>query len=286
MLLAPDSKCIEWGVDWITLTAKDREARELMLREGKRLLDQATDQGDDVSAFRWKGYEGWTTGGCDVANREDSAMVRLHGMTARDDWWDVAQFAQNCSRIDFQLTFHSKQETVEKTLARAWRAASRTKLYGKPVEWHYRRDSKKGNTLELGRRASDKFGRVYDKGKETKLDHYQGCTRLEVEFKGDAAWSRLKSLSGKHAPADVIPSEVRQFFRNRGIDWPRPPEVLFLLKNARPHCDVDKFLVYLQRCVKPGVARAVDKRGLHRTLEALGLLEAVQSASIEDMDQR
>jgi hypothetical protein len=210
-------------------------------------------------------------------------MVRLHGMTARDDWWEVAQFAQNCSRIDFQLTFSSRLETVEKTLARAWRAVSRTKLHGKPVEWHYRRDSKKGNTLEIGRRASERFGRIYDKGKETQLDHYQGCTRLEVEFKGDAAWSRLKALSGKHSPADVIPSEVRSFFLDRGVDWPAPRDVLFQLKIARPHSDVDKFLRYLTKCVRPGVARAIDKRGLHATLEALGITEVVlQSLAEED----
>jgi hypothetical protein len=275
MLLAADSELREWGVDWVTLTAKDRESRELMLREGKRVLDEAAAQGDDVCAFRWKGYEGWTTGGCDVANREDTAMVRLHGATAREEWWDVGQFASNCSRIDFQLTFRSQLESPAKSLARCWRAVQRSKAFGKPIEWHYRRDSKKGNTLELGRRPSEKFGRIYDKGKESKLDHYEGCIRLEVEFKGDTAWSNFNLLSSKHSPAEVIPSEVRRFFSVRGVDWGQPPDLLFLVKTARSHRDVDRFLRYVHKCVRPGVERAVALRGIDAVCEALGLSRAL-----------
>jgi hypothetical protein len=93
-----------------------------------------------------------------------------------------------------------------------------------------------------------------------------------VEYKGDKAWSKVNQLSGRNSAHNVIAHCVCQFFRERGVVCRLPATFdtckdMFDLKRHR----VDRYLEWLHSSVRPGVLRAVDKRGLSATLEALGL---------------
>lgn len=279
MKLPDCAQLIEHGFDWMTATATDRESGRELLRVGHRILKDARAAGDDVRVFRWKGYEGWCVEGCDVAHRYDSAMVRVHGRLANEEWWELYQVAQNITRIDLQLTYRLSSESVDHALGRAWKAVRRAKLYGKAVQWHYRRDSARGNTLEFGRRPSERFGRMYDKGLETRLDHYQNCIRLEAEFKGDVAWATLNHIVNAEIPAMAAAGHCHRFFVDRGVaPAPLPVQVAPMVAPQLER-DVDRYCQWLTRCVRSGVQDVVAQRGVGAVLDALGLAQLVQPSA-------
>lgn len=269
--LSDDAKLLEHGVDWLTCTAREPKIIKRLLAEGSRIIDEARDAGDDVRPFKWKGFEGWCVHGCDVGVRHDCGMVRVHGKTASDEWSNVAPLAQNWTRIDLQQTYRLADADVDVFLAKCWRSVKRTKLHGKPVSWHYRRDASHGDTLEIGRRQSEKFGRIYNKARESRMDHYVSCLRFEAEFKGDVAWSITKDLIYDKHPAMAGAACLRSFMLERGVSLrPLSDRSSALICYAKP-ADVDRYIGWLRKCVSSGVKSAVERRGLEAVVDALGL---------------
>lgn len=60
-------------------------------------------------------------------------------------------------------------------------------------------ESRSGNTFTIGSRQSERYARIYDKGKEQKLDHV--WTRVELEYKGRAALLASECISRGDAGA-------------------------------------------------------------------------------------
>ena len=276
MKLPADAELIEVGIDWLTSTATDKAMRKALAAECEKILRHATRHGDELRSFHWKGYEGLCVDGCDLGIRYDSVMVRLHGATANLYWWDVMQVSQNWTRLDLQTTWRITSESVNRTLARSWRAVQQTKLRGKAVEWHYRRDSSRGDTLEVGRRCSEQFGRAYNKALESKLDHYANCFRLENEFKGGHAASRLRAIAGADNTRACIAGQVADWWQARGVVSTRLQGWSHILDVRQRPADLDSRLRWLHNSVRGCVDRCVADGRLDDVLIALGLDNVVQ----------
>ncbi len=54
--------------------------------------------------FRFKGYEGLSSGGAQVGERPEDSLIRVSGGLANDYFRDVAECASNFSRVDLQTT--------------------------------------------------------------------------------------------------------------------------------------------------------------------------------------
>lgn len=267
---------IEHGIDWLTTTAREPKMIKRLVDEGDRIICDARSAGDDVRPFKWKGFEGWCVEGCDVGIRYDCGMVRVHGKTAHDEWSKVAHLGQNWTRIDLQQTYRITDCEVDVFLAKCWRSVKRTKLHGKPVKWHYRRDVSDGDTLEIGRRSSEKFGRAYNKAKESKMDHYERCIRFEGEFKGDCAWSIVSELMRRPNDGTANSVYLRSFLLERGISLRPLSDGSSALNCYAKPADVDRYIGWLRKCVSSGVRSAIERRGVDAVIDALGIGEMVQ----------
>lgn len=265
----------ECGVDWITLTAKDHTLAGTLTDVGTQLLEECRALGDEVSPFNWKGFEGWCVRGVEVATRYDCSMVRLHGREANDHWTKLSPHAQNCSRIDLQTTLSVEGEEVDHLLARIHRAVQRKKLHGKKLQWHYRRDSSRGNTVEVGRRPSQKFGRIYNKHFESKLDHYRGCARLEAELKGDEAYRVWRSLSRSPRAMLWTAGYLHTFFSDRAVEFGIPREFCHLIECLPQARDSERKLEWLRKSVRPSVIKWIRSHDVAQVVEALGLTDYV-----------
>lgn len=275
MNLHQEAQLIECGVDWVTVTAKSRDRRKRLANVGTDMLSKAFEEGDEPKPFNWKGYEGLGTRHIELAERHDTTLLRVHGPPAFCSWVQILDHAENCTRLDVQATYRIEAESAEHTMARMWKCLARRKLHGKKIQWHYRRDSSKGNTLEIGRRASSLFGRAYDKGKESKLDHYKDCLRCEVENKAEQSKALASRIARARAPEPILAGNVCSFFHLRGVVLPATHAAAYTFVPA-PHChEIDRYLQWLRKSVRKGVARAVDRKGLYTALEALGLSEQV-----------
>lgn len=282
MQLPGNSELVEVGVDWLTATATDEAKGRSLLAQGERILRNCVSAGEDPSVFKWKGYDGWCVGGCDVGVRHDSVMVRVHGHLADQEWRKLVHVSQNWTRLDLQQTWRMPDQNPDVVLGKAWRSAKRAKLHGKPVQWHYERDIKRGDTLELGRRTSEQFGRLYNKHLESKLDYYANCIRMECEFKKDQARNRVLYLVKTDDVENAIARQVCTWWTDRGVSSSRLPGPALRIRSRALRQDPDKACQWLSTSVKGCVERVAARKGLPAVLKALGLDHVVQIRSDVD----
>lgn len=176
--------------------------------------------GNKVQPWRMAGYDGWCTYGLQYGEREDSTIVRLSSDIADRDWFEFYQIADTVTRIDVQVTFAA---TVPPTslIKRHHRQALRG--------WRGRRDgptitmisdNRQGATLYLGKRSSDVYIRIYNKGAESGEDHYQNCVRYEIEFKNHTARSIAAQLSDGRLVRTSVVSGVNKMLTERLLRLP------------------------------------------------------------------
>lgn len=114
--------------------------------------------------------------------------------TALDHGW-------RCTRIDIAIDFMEDGLTVDDVHREFLSNAHKN---SRTTGWI---EGRGGNTFYLGSRQSNRFARVYDKGKEQGLAHE--WTRIEVEYKGGVAQSvaeRVQANSGQ------VLADVSSFF--------------------------------------------------------------------------
>lgn len=136
-----------------------------------------------------------------------------------------------------------------------------------------------GQTLLIGNRASEEYGRFYDKGVEEKSQYAPGHKwRYEIELKGDKAKKGalgLMSLVGANAdPARAMVSTVYDWFDKHDV----PP---LFRRSVGKGIDLrltmstptdDKRLLWLRKQVSPTV-RDLILTGNRDVLDALGITE-------------
>jgi hypothetical protein len=270
-------------VDWLTVTCKDPDLQYRVFHEAGRLATIQKERGNVQKPWSFKGYKGWAIEGLRWGAREDSSIVMLSGQAASLNWPTMLAWAGNVTRLDLAVTI----DLVTPLKHRASEAYGILTMDGQ-VEAN--RGSRKyslvvnsagGETLYVGSRASDQFGRLYDKGRE-QTDDLMIPTgkiwRYEVEFKGDRA-SRvgaqmLESAKRDEGPAtEDIGQTVYKWFLSRGIApiWKPDKGQEYSTEVYAKLSDDDLTLQWLATGVSPSVARLMDNGRGTEVLNALGI---------------
>jgi hypothetical protein len=280
------------SVDWLTCTAKSPEAR-IKIYELCAEFRRDLAQNGKITPWRFRGYQGLQCESVRWGTRADSDIAVLSGYDAAVAWRRLLPVAENVSRVDLAVTIRTRNEVgdlvqvyydwVKQNLG-AWEARKLTKI----------ENNKGGQTLYVGSRASDQFGRIYDKGaQDKKLKVPPGCLwRYEVEFKEDRAGkiaSQLRnSVDPNASPAQRIQQTVYLWFDSRDV----PP--LFCRAKSLPLDSTvsarvttdEKALAWLHAQVAPTVARLMDKGKADATLQALGVQKWVIEELASQLDDR
>lgn len=253
-----NSETIDVGIDYLTVTGTTRQSKQRVYNFGMRLVDQERKRGNDRRLWNWKQYDGFKSGSVSTGTRDDSAIVRIAGSLAREHYREAFDAGTNCSRVDTQVTVRpgvDAQRWISSEFKRAL-AWSNTLRKKPAVQMLW---SNNGTaTIYLNKRVSDQFGRIYDKGRESLLPVLDGCVRYEVEYKGDQAMHRLKSLVSSSTPHSVICSDLHQFFKLRTCRPPWKPEGTQTLVLHRIPTDQSRQLQWMRECVSPTVRRLVE----------------------------
>lgn len=139
-------------------------------------------------------------------------------------------------------------------------------------------------TLYLGKRVSDRFGRIYDKFAESGLRCYQGCLRYELELKNDIARHTALMLDASMDHYSQVGAHVQAFVRERSIetgwDFPGPAlleerKLQFAGRLLEESSWANQKAVFIGKCIGPMVKTFVRIGELPRLLEALGLQDQV-----------
>jgi DNA relaxase NicK len=134
------------------------------------------------------------------------------------------------------------------------------------------KDTNGGQTLYFGARSSERFGRIYDKGRESRSCAAGLWWRWECEFKQRVSAMLSRGLVSSADPTSYIRGLVTDFYYKRcglrltKISCP-------VIYNEPPDRSVgEKQLHWLACGVRPTLAKLIDHYGRERVLTALGLL--------------
>jgi len=268
---------VDAGVDWYTGTCNDEKLRKIFLERCALNFISESGRGNDKANWSAFGYEGFSCGGIRFGERQDGAIAILSGPNAQQNWKRFYKLGTNTSRIDLQVTLRWPMESHTK-LAQHFKAAQRYHRSGKARRRvTLLKSTDRSATIYLGSRASDVFGRIYQKDAESGLDHYLNAIRYEIEFKGEAAGCVAKILSKPRSKDGAAISHVYGQLRASGIVLPTLEDVHnALICVSRTRSDLYGRLEWIKVQVRPSVESALAHGKLELLIEALGLSDYVQ----------
>ena len=251
-----DGQLVSAGIDYVTATSSSETERIFLRGVGFDAIHQARADGNRAEPWGWNGYRGWQSRGVSLGDRDDGSIVRLSSDRAASLGGEILRSGVNVTRVDLQSTirFDSDAEGVADTHAREVLGAQQRG--GKRIRIGHLRGFGRGDTLMLGSRQSNYYGRCYDKGRESGDERYRHCWRYEVECKGDGAQAARKAITAGEDVAKTAAAVVHDWFRNRGcavryrpgLAGPLPPI-------GASHSDLDSWLAWMLTQVRPGVQR-------------------------------
>lgn len=267
---------LDAGIDWITATQyrgiEGRNFREV----SERLIEEQRVAGRVVRRATLRDYTGWRGEHLFVGMRDADALITASADVAAHHWKTITQAARNVSRLDLQASVWTHGE--QPALARmAYQKLKRSPAKrGRPRSFTLIRTHPQGETLNVGKRQSDSYGRLYDWSSAHKQGEAQTIWRYEVEFKRHLALTHSSTLSATDSPGEHVAQLVYQWFDTRGV---RPTYDLegdrfsngYSLKE--PTRDT---LAWFRSSVSKTVQKAINTHGLDAVLLALGLSSQVQ----------
>lgn len=264
------------GVDWITATAQKGFTRWDMSEYARHERARLMDAGEPIKTGYRLGYYGWQVEGFFHGQREGSSIIIASGALADRVWRPVVNVSDNISRLDLQVTVATPSdrphlgvqacEALRGGIPRKVRTKNVTLITSQP----------QGETLILGKRTSDQYGRLYDKASEARLGAARSVWRYEVELKRHAALAAATALRGSDAPQAVAGALVHGWFDARGVAPIFTPDQTFCPQNPVQSLTNRNVLTWFEESLSITIQRAIARHGLERVLEALGLLNQVE----------
>lgn len=273
------------GVDWVTLSGMGGDTTEELAWRSDRLLQEEFRQGNNKRPWGMSGFNGFKCGHVQYGWRGKEVMVRLGGDVAAEHWRDLYRVSDNCSRIDCQVTVNNGEDPgviIRRAYQRA-RAWARGQPKGGGVS--ILETTNGPSTIYFNRRVSDRFGRIYDKGAQSKLEAYQGAVRWEVEFKNRSAKIVSTTLAASDRDEAQCVEVVDGFMSKRRSSW-HPRKLSQSKTSAVPTLssehmtrpmfkslsDADRQLTWLRHNVSRTVQDLLERGLGEETLSALGLI--------------
>lgn len=267
---------IDAGVDWITATqlsgVEGRTFREL----GESLIDNQRAEGREVKRAVLRDYIGWRGEHLFSGMREQDGIIIASQDVAARHWKEVSLAARNVSRLDLQASVwtHGEQPQLARS---AYQRLRRTPPgRGRPRSFTLIRTHPQGETLNVGKRQSDCYGRLYDWSAAHKAGTPQTVWRYEVEFKRSVALAHSSTLRAVDDPRTQAALTVHAWFSARGVrpTW-STTGTRFSNGAALKEPDRDP-LAWFETSLSKTVAKSIKRHGLKRVLLALGLADMVE----------
>ena len=261
----------EVGVDWITVTCNEPELRTPFREMGIAMLHVEGWDHNDVKPWSFMGFEGLHSGGAAFGEMDQMSIMRLSGGAAHSHWKRAYELSTNCSRLDVQVTY-SQITNVDKYIVGQYQSAlDHHRSWTKPPTLDLRLSNRTGHTAYFNTRGSNFFGRTYSKWHESKLDHYRGCVRFEVQCNGRAAKFNAASLSKESDYTAAIQSHVHRWFSSKGCSLPALSIEDRSLTVPRRRSTDARRLAWIQTQVRGSIQLLCAKGMVDEVIEALNL---------------
>jgi hypothetical protein len=267
---------IDAGVDWLTATRKHGEGISTWLDVGKAILDEERAAGGDVRPATLRDYAGHRGKHVFVGSRPSDEIIVVSGPRAPPHWKAVSQNASNVSRLDLQVSVWTHGEQPNIAREQYQRLTTLPPSRGRPRSYSLIQTHPTGETLYVGKRTSDYYGRVYDWSAAHKAGLPLTVWRFEVEIKRLPARAYCDTLACHPDHSICVTDWVSDWFTDRRlkVTWSKEDGAV---KLPRPIQEKPRDpLAWIETSVSKSVARLINSHGLPAVISALGLSELVQ----------
>lgn len=275
--IQPTVTRVECGIDWLTLTlpleaAQYTEWRTTCIER----LGLWHDAGNFLRSTKRLGYDGIGCGGSFVGERYDGSIAIYTGALAGRVFNDVYHESAHCSRLDAQVTMQLSEDDPVFGQRRHTEAdiANQRLPESRRRKLPFAGEINGGKTYYIGARSSPCFGRIYDKMRESKDQHFDNCWRYEVEAHNSEATTLFKYLHVVDVPLPaVIKAYVARWFVRRGVSCPfwldGCPDPMWATIRDKP--DNERRLEWLRHQVRPAIRTLRQAADDSTIAEALGI---------------
>jgi len=268
------AKSGSWGIDAFTFSAVNRKADHWIHARHRGIISILEGEGHKVEEVTIMGYTGVRAGSFFLGGRGDDTIYIAKGAEAgRFYSWFQQDYGVTCTRLDLEITldFEEKYGEAQGRAAEAMALWKKQSVEGKPYNVEYRDNHGNGDTLYLGRRSSQRFGRVYDKHKEAGLLDGSPCWRWEVELKKELAFRTWTQFLTSQNDARLIQSVVVVAFDHWGIDLPvKFDEIEWVdLRESRSKTKDEETLAWIEKAVVPAIKRLLKSKIANQTQDVI-----------------
>jgi hypothetical protein len=264
------------GLDYLTATCSDAQGQAKMKLFWARSQPQLERLGFKQKKGGFQGYVGLSCGPLFLGQRHDGMAIRASGPLASELFEAADWQTWHPTRIDTQVTVRLPEYADDLAQLIADERAAQAKKSGIKLtpKQLLHRGYGEGDTLDIGSRHSPRFGRVYDKQKQSDDAVYAQCWRFEVEFKKLMAPKVVEALGAAEDPGQTIIDIVAGQFADWGVYLPLSDSPLCIPGSiGRREPDTDRSMVWLAAQVAPTVERLLGQVAVTEILAALRLNE-------------
>lgn len=262
------------GVDWLTVTTGDSTVAPKVLLKAMAMAKDLENQGERRKGAKFQGYDGESVGPMFFGTRTDGLCVRVSSIAAEPFLQVLQGDNVNVTRLDIQATviLPNVEETYARTIAGTVVGESNQRPVGRRCNVRLVESFGAGDSVLLGSRTSEAYGRIYDKHKESKGSYPENAWRFEVEYKKSQAQQVYQALVATEARTEAILGLLNERYKRWGVDAPignynAPCNVATLHHST----DTDKLLNWLDKSVRPAVRTLLDRGQRAAVLHILGL---------------
>ncbi len=267
---------INAGPDWLTATQRRGLDGRAFREVSDAILDEERVAGGDVLPATLRDYAGLRGRGFFVGARRHDRIIVVSGQRCPALFARVAQASGNVSRLDLQVSVWTHGETPELAQEAYRHLKSLPPSRGRPRNLTLIQSHPTGETLNVGKRQSDAYGRVYDWASAHKAGEAKTVWRYEVELKRHLARDGAASLLAASCQATHTSSRVHSWFKVRGLDPTWTNDGFSASQSPVITEPVRDVLGWFEASVSKTIAKAVNRYGIERVLLALGLSDKVQ----------
>lgn len=270
------------GVDWLTCTSKRRGVSNELEDFGMRELLKVKAADGQISAAKRLGFTGHSAGHVFLGVRPGDVMIQLSGSACTPLAAEAITLSSNVSRIDLQTTIWTEGEACDLAGWTDRVMRQRRETSGEHGALDLITNWPAGGTLNINRRVSSGFGRLYDKTVEAKLGPPRLVWRYEIELKGTTARQVAKRLAECGVRPQHVNKLVHAWYTKRGV---RPAfasgsgDLIAQPLEGPPKRDV---LTWMRRSLSKTVSAAMAKHGRRVVIEALGLSHMLQPEEVKN----
>jgi hypothetical protein len=270
---------LESQVDWLTASVHAAEKNVTLEHMASTFAAGEIAAGAKMRPWRLMGHEGWIAGRVRYGTRQAAGLVQLSGDLARQHFDDIYPLADNVSRVDLAVTARFDPPFADAGWVAYLDAAHFHDAHPESaLPWRVA-DADGGWTTYIGKRTSDTFLRIYDKGAESRAAgdtrgelHYAACWRYELETKGPFARIASEAIAGSSDRSVLVKDWVHDYLTHHGMNaWFLRDGSMQLVPGFRRRSDRESRLRWLGRSVRPAVEWLIANGDVSDVLDALGL---------------